>query len=73
MTQRLSTEQAAHRPGDYATATDLARIYGVALGTIYRWASQDQWDRTRYRPIRYRHSDAERSYLRRHTDNVNAA
>jgi hypothetical protein len=50
---------------DYATAADLARIYRVALGTIYRWASEDGWKRTPVRPIRYHRGDAQRSYDRR--------
>lgn len=50
----------------YLKASDLAHIYHVATGTIYRWASQDRWRRTRYRPIRYHMDDAQASWARRH-------
>lgn len=52
----------------YVTAADLARIYGVATGTIYRWASQDRWHRTQTWPRRYSRDDAQASYGRRHSD-----
>ncbi|NJP24441.1 hypothetical protein FLW53_09515 [Microbispora sp. SCL1-1] len=50
-----------------ATAPDLARMYGVPIGTIYRWASIDGWERTspRHRPVRYRRGDADKSYFDR--------
>lgn len=50
----------------YATAADLARTYRVPLGTIYRWASLDQWRRTdpRHRPVRYHPEDADSSYVK---------
>lgn len=57
MTQRISTGQAA----DYGTARDIARIYGVPLGTVYRWASEDRWRRTERRPVRYHWDDVEKS------------
>jgi hypothetical protein len=50
----------------YATAADLAHIYQVARGTIWAWASQDKWRRTRTRPVRYSRADAEASWQRRH-------
>lgn len=53
-------------PG-YATARDLARIYNVAVGTIYRWAHDDDWDRTaKGWPRRYDRNQAQASYDRRH-------
>jgi len=60
--QRVTTAQAErHQPGEYVTARDLARLFRVPVGTIYRWASEDQWRRTRYRPIRYHIDDASES------------
>lgn len=50
----------------WATAADLARAYGVKPGTIYAWASQDNWRRTTRRPKRYAWEDAQSSYERRH-------
>jgi hypothetical protein len=50
----------------YFTAADLAHIFHVAPGSIYRWASEDHWRRTRYRPVRYHMDDAEQSWKRRH-------
>jgi uncharacterized protein YjcR len=54
--------------GFSATAEDLARTYGVAVGTIYRWASEDGWRRSdpRRRPVTYNRDDAEESYGKRH-------
>ncbi|SRR6266566_1611254 len=50
----------------HATAADLAHIYRVPIGTIYRWASEDQWRRTRTaHPVRYNAHDAQASYDRR--------
>jgi hypothetical protein len=54
----VTEQDEPHRPGDYVTARDLARLLRVPLGTIYRWASEDGWRRTRYRPIRYHMDDA---------------
>lgn len=46
-----------------ATAQHLSIVYSVPVGTIYRWASLDGWERTRYaRPVRYNWADADRSY-----------
>jgi uncharacterized protein YjcR len=51
----------------WATAADLARLYGVAKGTIYAWASQDHWRRTHHAwPKRYAWEDAQTSYEQRH-------
>ena len=50
----------------WATAADLARLYGVSKGTIYAWASTDRWRRTRRRPKRYAWEDAQASYERRY-------
>jgi len=50
----------------YLTAPDIAHIYRVAVGTVYRWASEDHWRRTRYRPIRYHMDDAQASWQQRH-------
>lgn len=47
--------------GEYVTARALAQMFRVPLGTIYRWASEDRWRRTRYRPIRYHIDDASES------------
>lgn len=52
----------------------IAGHYGVATGTIRRWASQDHWHP--YGTRRYRQWslwDAQDSYDRRHTDNDTAA
>jgi hypothetical protein len=50
----------------YFTAADLAHFFHVARGSIYRWACEDRWRRTRYRPVRYHMDDAEASWRRRH-------
>jgi len=49
----------------YLTASDLARLYRVALGTIYSWASRDNWRRTETWPRKYHLEDAQASYDRR--------
>lgn len=54
----------------YLTASDLSRIYHVALGTIYSWASRDNWRRTDTWPRRYHWEDAQASYDRRHEQEV---
>jgi hypothetical protein len=48
----------------YATAADLAHLYGIPIGTISRWASEHHWDRTdpRHRPVRYNRDDADTTY-----------
>lgn len=50
----------------YFTAADLAHIFHLSTGSIYRMASQDHWRRTRYRPVRYHMDDARTSYTTRH-------
>ena len=50
----------------WATARDLARLYGVSRGTIHRWASQDGWRRKGTRPKVYAWEDAQASWERRH-------
>ena len=50
----------------YFTAADLAHIFHLSRGSIYRMASEDKWRRTRYRPIRYHMDDAQASWKRRH-------
>jgi hypothetical protein len=49
----------------YLTASDLASIYHVALGTIHSWASRDSWRRTETWPRKYHVEDAQASYDRR--------
>ena len=49
----------------YLAASDLGRLYNTPVGTIYRWASEDHWRRTRTRPIRYHASDMDTSYRKR--------
>jgi uncharacterized protein YjcR len=50
----------------YLSAADLAHIYRVTTSTIYKWASEDKWRRTRYRPVRYHMDDAQASWAKRH-------
>lgn len=57
----------------WATAADLARLYGVSKGTIYAWASLDHWQRRGTRPKRYSWHDAQDSYERRHAAVVDTA
>ena len=52
----------------YLTAAALARIYHTPRPTIYRWASEDHWRRTRTRPTRYHTGDADTSYHKRHPE-----
>ena len=60
--------------GIYLTASDLARIYRVELGTIYSWASRDNWRRTGTWPRRYHVDDAQASHDRRyHVDDAQAS
>lgn len=48
------------------TAKELADLHHVAVGTIYRWASEDQWPRrNRARPVLYSAFAAEQSATRR--------
>ena len=54
----------------WATAADLARLYGVSKGTIYAWASQDHWRRTRRNPKKYHWEDAQTTYEKRHTSTM---
>lgn len=46
------------------TAADLARIFRVPLGTIYRWAHEDGWKRHGW-PRVYDMDDVQESYDRR--------
>ena len=55
----------------WITARQASRLYGVQLGTVYAWASQDNWRRTPHkrgsiRPIEYCWEDAQASYEKRH-------
>lgn len=55
----------------WITARQASRLYNVQLGTIYAWASRDNWRRTPHRqgsvrPIEYCWEDAQASYERRH-------
>jgi len=53
---------------DWWTPAELAQIYRVPIGTIYRWASEDGWRRVRRgRAVRYHGGDAQRSHDRRRT------
>jgi hypothetical protein len=47
------------------SATELAAIWRVPAGTVRRWASEDKWPRTRFRPIRFDPEKAQESYDRR--------
>lgn len=51
----------------WLTAAQLSNLFGVPVGTIYRWASEDNWPRTsrRHRPVRYDSTAAEASMTRR--------
>jgi uncharacterized protein YjcR len=55
----------------YLTASDLARIYDVPLGTIYSWASRDNWRRTKAWPRKYYLEDVQACYDRRHKSESN--
>lgn len=57
------------RPSDdWWAPAELARIYRVPVGTIYRWASEDRWRRVRRgRAVRYHGADAQNSYDQRRT------
>ena len=54
----------------WATAADLARLYGVTRRTILRWARDDHWRRTAKRPVRYQWEDAQDSYEKRHVNRI---
>ena len=49
----------------YLTAADIARIYRVPRGTVWRWAHEDGWRRTRLRPVRYHMDDVHTTYTKR--------
>jgi hypothetical protein len=50
--------------GQWPTANDLAGMWRMPIGTVYRWAHEDRWRRTEpgLRPVRYDPADARRSY-----------
>jgi len=51
---------------DWWGAAELARLYRVPVGTIYRWASEDNWRRMRRgQQVRYHGGDAQQSFDRR--------
>ena len=50
----------------WATAADLAKLYGVKVGTIHAWASTDHWHRKDTWPRQYAWEDAQASWERRH-------
>lgn len=60
----LTADQWAKLGKAMTTAADLARLFRVAIGTVYCWASEDDWRRSdpRVRPVRYHLEDARRSY-----------
>ncbi len=49
----------------HLSAADLATLFRVPVGTIYYWAHDDHWRRTKGRPVLYHHADANASYARR--------
>lgn len=55
----------ARLPPPYLSASDLAAIWRIPIGSVYRMASEDGWRRTRYRPVRYHMDDAHASYTKR--------
>jgi uncharacterized protein YjcR len=65
--QRLAA--ALTRPTPWLTGSDLAKVYGVTLRTIRRWAAEDHW---RTPSGRYSLYDADKSYRKRHGDRVTA-
>lgn len=50
----------------YLTAIQLAELWSVAVGTIWRWAHEDDWARVEGRPTLYLAADAQLSYDARH-------
>lgn len=51
----------------YRTTAEISAILTVPVGTLHRWASEDQWRRTpnQRRPVLYVFEDACASYDRR--------
>lgn len=49
----------------WLTADQLARLWRVPVGTVWRWASEDRWPRTRSRPTRYDPEAAQAGHDRR--------
>lgn len=56
--------------GPYATMAAIARLFNTPVGTLQRWASEDQWARSsnRRRPVRYSYPDACTSWEKRRTE-----
>lgn len=52
------------------TAADLARIYGVSIRTIRRWAARDKWRRQPGRPVIYYLADVEKTMRRRDSERL---
>lgn len=50
----------------YLTAEEIARIWHRSIGSVYRWASVDCWQRTLdgRRPVMYRVRDVEETFGR---------
>lgn len=53
---------------DWLTAAQLHDMLKVPVGTIYRWASEDEWPRTGGRPVYYSARAAVQSHARRHAE-----
>lgn len=54
-----------------ADTASLARHYGVAIGTIHRWAHEDGWVKYGTRRARlWNMAEAQTSYERRHLDST---
>lgn len=46
----------------WLTAAQLSELLRVPIGTVWRWAHEDEWRRVDRRPRRYHHDDAQKSY-----------
>jgi hypothetical protein len=54
--------------GGYATAPDIAHLFGITTTLVYVWACRDHWRRTVTLPRRYHLGDVHHSWAKRHPD-----
>ena len=63
---RCVTDGLRDRRMEYLTAMEIAVLYRKPLGTVYRLACTEQWQRTgrRHRPVMYAAEDVDKTFAR---------